>query len=126
MKTVVAVFLLLCAAPAVAQDRLATSVFLGGVIADDLTTWHNMRNGHAETDPLYGFVKESPKGVMISLAVTDALTLWLAHRYAPTHPKIVRAVLFGLGGIRFGQGVRNTTIWIASVPALITEIHPVH
>lgn len=110
---------LLFAAPCAAQDRFATTVFLGGATFDNATTWHNLSGGYTEGNPMYAFVKDQPKGVLISLAITDAATLWLAHHYAQTHPKIVKAMLFGLGGVRTYQGVRNIAIWHPAVPQFI-------
>ena len=112
---------LLVAAPCAAQDKFATSVYLAGASLDIGSTWHNLRGGYTETDPLYAFTKDKPIGVVLSLAITDAATMWMAHHYAPTHPKIVRAILFTLGGVRAGQGMRNIAIWHAPI---VTAIHP--
>jgi len=103
--------LLLVAAPVSAQDRVSTSIFLGGAIADDVTTFHNMRGGFPEYDPLYHLTRAQPVGTLLSLAATDAVTLWLAHRYQASHPRLVRVVLFSLGGIRLGDAIHNTHGW---------------
>ncbi len=103
--------LLLIAAPANAQDRVATTFYVAVASADIVTTWRNMQAGHPETDPLYHFTAHQPIGTVLSLVATDVMTLWLAHRYAPTHPKIVKVTLFALGGIRATQAARNAQTW---------------
>lgn len=121
----IALLLLLIPQSVRAQDRLALGVFLGGALADDVTTFHNMRGGFREADPLYAFVQDKPQGVLLSLIVTDVVTLWLAHRYTPTHPRIVKIVLFTLGGIRIGDSVHNVLAWNAYVqrPVFIPDPH---
>jgi hypothetical protein len=111
MKHLLTLAILLMTVSIHAQDRTATTLFLTGVMTDDVTTWRNMQAGHHEIDPLYAFTKDNSKGVLASLIITDVVTLWIARHYTPTHPKLVKAVLFTLGGVRIGQGVRNATIW---------------
>lgn len=111
MKAACALLFLLIAAPLRAQDRSATSIFLGGAVFDDVTTWRNMQAGHTENNPLYASMRDKPKAVALSLIVTDVLTLWLAHRYTPTHPKLVKVVLLTFGGIRLTEGVTNARAW---------------
>lgn len=122
MKVLLIVGMLTIAAPALAQDRWTTAAFLGGALADDATTWRNMRGGYAESDPLYRLTQNQPKGTLISLAITDAVTLWLAHHYAPTHPKAIRVVLLSLGGLRAFQAARNISAF-APIPAFIPSPH---
>lgn len=103
--------LLLLAAPVHAQDRKALTFYLAAAGTDIGTTYRNMRAGHQETDPIYRFTRDQPIGTVLSLAATDALTLWLAHRYAPTHPKLTTAILLTLGGVRGVQAARNAQAW---------------
>ena len=111
MKHLLLAALLLAAVPAHAQDRWTTTFYLGAAVADEASTWRNMRGGYVETDPLYRLTQNQPIGTTISLAITDVVTLWLAHRYAPTHPKIVRFTLLSLGSIRAYQAARNIAIY---------------
>ena len=125
MKVLLILGLLSCAATTLAQDRTATTFYLAGAVSDTVTTWRNANAGHPETDPLYHFTKDQPIGMVISLAVTDAVTLWLAHRYAPTHPRLVKVSLFALGGIRATQAVRNAHGWYLDThqPVFIPDPH---
>lgn len=111
MKYLMMLAVLLCAVQVSAQDRLSTSLFVAGAISDGMTTWRDIHAGHEETNLAYAFTSRQPTGVVISLAVTDAMTLWLAHHYAPTHPKLVKGVLLTLSGVRFSQAARNAHIW---------------
>lgn len=103
----IVVLVLLSASSARAQDRGATAFFLAGAAADDITTWRNMRAGHPEESPLYFYGRDQPKVVLLSLVITDAVTLWLAHHYAPRHPKLAKFALYSLGTMRAGYGVYN-------------------
>ena len=111
MKTLLILGMLTVAPAAFAQDRIATTFYLGGAVSDIGTTWRNMQSGHQETDPVYHFTRDQPIGTALSLAATDVLTLWLAHRYSPTHPKLVKVALYTLGSIRYGQAARNARAW---------------
>ncbi len=125
MKAILAVLMLVIAAPSFAQDRVATTFYLTGAIADTATTWRNAKAGHEETDPLYHFTKDQPIGMVLSLALTDTVTLWLAHHYAPTHPRLVKISLFALGGIRATQAIRNARGWYIEThqPIFIPDPH---
>lgn len=125
MKVLMVLSVLALAMPSVAQDRIATTFYLSGAISDSVTTWRNMQAGHPEGDPLYHFTREQPIGTVISLAVTDAVTLWLAHHYSAAHPRLVRVTLFALGGIRATQAVRNARVWYADThqPLFIPDPH---
>lgn len=117
--------LLLFAVPVSAQERGPVTFYVAAASADTVTTWRNMQAGHQEADPLYRFTRDQPIGTVLSLAMTDALTLWLAHRYSPTHPKMVRVALFTLGGIRIAQAARNTRIWYLDthLPIFVPDRH---
>lgn len=101
---------LLIASAAHAQDRKATMFFLAGAASDDITTWRVMQAGHIEEDPLYFYAREKPKGVIASLVVTDIVTIWLAHHYAASHPKLAKFALYSLGAMRIQAAIHNVRL----------------
>jgi hypothetical protein len=82
-------------------------------VLDEVTTFHNVHAGYVEQNPTYAFVKDKPIGLAISLAATDAVTLWLAHHYAPTHPKAAKIAVLIIGGAHWSGGIRNAMTWAA-------------
>lgn len=88
--------------------KLPTAVFLAGATLDNVSTQRFLhRGGIDEINPMLKFADNDPVVIGVSAIATDALTLWLAHKYAPKHPKLVRAVLIGVGSVRMSFGFHN-------------------
>lgn len=88
--------------------KLPTAVFLAGATLDNVSTQHFLhRGGIDEINPMLKFANNDPVVIGVAAATTDALTLWLAHKYAPKHPKLMRAVLIGVGSVRMSFGFHN-------------------
>ena len=88
--------------------KLPTAVFLAGAALDNISTQHFLhRGGIDEINPMLKFANNNPVVIGVAAAATDAITLWLAHKYAPKHPKLMRAALIGVGSVRMSFGFHN-------------------
>lgn len=88
--------------------KLPTAIFLAGASLDNITTQRFLLKGDLyEVNPFLRFANNDPVAIGAAAVATDALTLWLARRYSPKHPRLVRVALIGLGSVRLSFGFHN-------------------
>lgn len=110
-RPVAALLLLFIAAPAAAQERstvrLSMFAFAAAAAADDISTARGFSRHAVEKNPLLSFANNDPSTVVATLAITDALQLFLAHKFSKHHPRLVTTALLVSASFRASYAAHN-------------------